>query len=152
MCKPKVYPPKPSTYYRRHRTITTAEGQELRALTTRYSYGNPGRRSATGPRGGKAYQEFWRWTYYANGQFFTVKNEPVADASGNVSGFAAVARPLTASIFDVHEAQTLEQGKALPVDSIDVVNGRPVSVTANGMVQDVTAMPTAEFEALFDLA
>lgn len=160
MSRPHICPPKTSRYYKRHRPLlATIDGQEqtVSMITTRYSYGQPGRRPAKGPRGGKAYREFWRNVYYFKGTFYTMRNCYDGDANleNGRDEFTWVAVPLSRGvIFDVHEEQTLEQGKALPVESITLdEDGRPsYAFTMGDSKIDLTTWNVADFEAMFDLA
>ena len=110
-------------YYRRHRPYWTPEG-DLRVLTTRYTYGffyKP----CEGPRGGKARRECARSVYYRDGIFYRAVN--VRDEGGRWHNSIS---PLTGTIWDVHAAQSEEQG--VPVVKLDLVDGRPVRVHMDG--------------------
>lgn len=149
MSRPTVYAPKVTRYYRRHRPVSI-DGREVSALTTRYTFGAAKRRPAKGPRGGRAWQEYYRSVYWAGGMFWTVRN--TYDASREGSPYQYLAVPITATLYDVHTSQTVEQGKALPVESITCDHGRPVQMVVNGQPIDCTAMSVSDFEALLDLA
>jgi hypothetical protein len=136
MSKPRVYPPISRRYYARHRTMPLlgSDGMpaaEADALTTRYAY-RTGRRRTTGPRGGRAYQEFWRDVYYVRelALWCEIRRVPTElSTDGEPASWAAVLAPIaSATLRDVHAEQTAAAG--LDVCTIEVRDGLATRVTA----------------------
>lgn len=123
MSKPTIIPPKISKHYNRFRQMPTSSDPDktIDVLTTRYSSGI-GKRPAKGPRGGKAFQEFNRMTYYdqASGTFFRAINLPVGDSWVNALS------PITGHITDCHIRQSKEEG--IPPVQIFCKCGKPTRV------------------------
>lgn len=123
MSKPTIIPPKVSKHYNRFRQMPTSSDPDktIDVLTTRYSSGI-GKRPAKGPRGGKAFQEFNRMTYYdqASGTFFRAINLPVGDSWVNALS------PITGHITDCHIRQSEEEG--IPPVQIFCKCGKPTRV------------------------
>ena len=132
MGKRTVLPAKVRRYYARHRELEAVSGGEIGAkvdaIVTRYAY-REGLRKCEGPRGGKAYQTFYRDVYYsaATLEWYDVKRVEVAPHV-----WRCVFVPIkSATLRDVHQGQTAEQG--LPVASIVIEDGHAVRITAGGV-------------------
>ena len=120
MSKATIIPAKVTRHYNRFRQMPTSSDpdKKIDVLTTRYSSGI-GKRPAKGPRGGKAFQEFNRMTYYdqASGTFFRAINLPVGDSWVNALS------PITGHITDCHIRQSEEEG--IPPVTIYCQYGKP---------------------------
>lgn len=132
MGKKTVLPAKVRRYYARHRELEHVEAGEvcakIDAIVTRYAY-REGLRRVEGPRGGKAYQTFYRETYYsaATLTWYDVRRVEVAPHV-----WRCVFVPIRSAVLrDVHQGQTAEQG--LPVASIVIEDGHAVRITANNI-------------------
>ena len=128
MGKATILPPKVRRHYDRFRDMALAEdpSREISVLTTRYSSGI-GRRPATGPRGGKAWQEFNRCTYFnqQNNRFYKAAKLATDFHEGEPSAWIDALSPISGQIVDCHIAQSEEQG--IPPVAILCQYGRPVS-------------------------
>ena len=68
--------------YFRYRKVTFEDGTQGRALETRYTWASA-RRPCEGPRGGRAYQTFYRTAYWAEGRFWRMANVPTPEGWEN---------------------------------------------------------------------
>ena len=125
--KATVYPAKVGRYYARFRALKSAiNGETIEALTTRFAYGK-GLRPCTGPRGGRAYQEFNRAAYYHDGVFYRITS---VNTNGNPDNpkFENMFVPInTAELYLINEEQAEESGIPRGIRII-VQNGKPTVV------------------------
>jgi hypothetical protein len=129
MSKKSVLPAKVRRYYARHRELEhIVSGATVDAIVTRYAY-REGLRRVVGPRGGKAYQTFYRDVYYsaATLEWYDVRRVEVAPHV-----WRCMYAPIkSATLHDVHQGQSVEQG--VPVASISIEDGHAVRIVACGV-------------------
>jgi len=133
MSKPYIIPPKTKRHYNRFRSMPLASdtASSIEVLTTRYSSGI-GKRPAKGPRGGKAYQEFHRMTYFdqTSGLFFRASKVATAYEGGQPCQWIDALSPITGNITDCHTAQSEEEN--IPPVTIICQYGKPIRVSILG--------------------
>ena len=137
MGKATIIPPKTKRHYNRFRTMPSAETlEDIEVLTTRYSSGI-GKRPTTGPRGGKAFQEFNRMTYYnqVTGQFLRASKVPTDYYEGEPCQWVDALSPITGNITDCHISQSAEEG--IPAVSIVCKDGYPISANIIGTEENI---------------
>lgn len=125
--KATVYPAKVVRYYARFRALKSAEtGDVIDALTTRFAYGK-GLRPCTGPRGGRAYQEFNRAAYYHNGVFYAINSVNTTGDPENPT-YENMFVPINmAELYLINEQQAEESGIPRGL-RIVVQHGKPTIV------------------------
>ena len=128
MGKATILPAKVTRHYDRFRDLPLAEdpSREISVLTTRYSSGI-GRRPATGPRGGRAWQEFNRATYFnqVDNRFYRVTKLATEYFEGEPAAWIDALSPISGQVVDCHIRQSEEQG--IPPVAIRCELGRPIS-------------------------
>jgi hypothetical protein len=107
--------------YFRYRKVLFGDGTSGHALETRYTY-QRARRPVCGPRGGRAYQIFYRQAYYADGIFYRMANH--RDERG---AWRNILVPIDGRLWDAYPIQTKREG--MPSISIQCGDGRPVSTS-----------------------
>lgn len=105
----------------RFRKILDADGTEVRALTTRYSFAEGTFIRNDGPRGGKRIHTFPRNAYYLDGRFCRIRRAPL-DAEGRE--WSAFLEPISGTITDVYPIQSSQEG--IPDVSIVCRDGYPI--------------------------
>lgn len=125
--KATVYPAKVGRYYARFRALKSAiNGETIDALTTRFAYGK-GLRPCTGPRGGRAYQEFNRTAYYFGGMFWRITSVNTSGDAENPT-YENMFVPINmAELFISNEEQAEESGIPRGL-RIVVQHGKPTIV------------------------
>lgn len=107
--------------YFRFRKVIFEDGTSGHALETRYTY-QQARHPVCGPRGGRAYQLFYRQAYYADGVFYRMANR--RDDGG---AWRNVLVPIDGPLWDAYPIQT--ERESLPSISIQCSDGRPVATS-----------------------
>ena len=130
-------------YYARFRELPGPDTEPIRALTTRYTCGSF-KRPCTGPRGGRAYKEQFRSIYYHAGRFYRDRKMQMKPDE-----WAHVLAPYTGLIWDRFRQQSEEQG--IPVCSIRLEDGYPVSIRMDGIDTAVHAEEWSLIEAVLGL-
>lgn len=145
-------------YYRRRRALpiltgytTHADGsmtpdltEPVKAMTTRYYWRKRRRADARRP---------WGNVYYHAGTWYRSINAATLDAAGNRVAYVNALEPVTGRLFNRHLAQTIEQGRAAPVEWLTVDRGRAVEGTGpDGNVWLTDADAPEYIEALLDVA
>lgn len=88
-------------YYARFRTLPTADGAEVRALTTRYTYEMFRKPAGVDPRTGtRLYRIQYRNVYYAGGLFYKSANIPTRFDDGIPGDFINTLVPYSGRIWD----------------------------------------------------
>lgn len=113
-------------YYARFRTMPTAEGETIRALTTRYTFERFRKPAGVDDKGVHLYRVCYRSTYYAGGRFYRDANVPARIVDGIPCDHAHVLEPFTGTIYD----RFPEQSEAAGFEPVTITckDGRPVSV------------------------
>ena len=122
-----VYAYKKRPYYARIRAYEMPDGTTARALTTRYSH-EQAMRSCKGPRGGKAYEPFYRNVYYFEGKFYKACNLQREDGS-----YYNSLAPISGWISEIPTSNRESKKNAdIPVASIFCVDGAPRAIVLDG--------------------
>lgn len=108
--------------YFRYRKVTFQDGTQGRALETRYTWASA-RRPCEGPRGGRAYQVFYRIAYWAEGRFWRMANVPTE------TGWENRLLPIDGPVWDAYPLQSAAEG--VPAVRVSCEGGRPVSVSGD---------------------
>lgn len=145
-------------YYRRRRALpiltgyaTHADGsmtpdltEPVKAMTTRYYWRKRRRADARRP---------WGNVYYHAGTWYRSINAATLDAAGNRVAYVNALEPVTGRLLNRHLAQTIEQGRAAPVEWLDVEAGRVVRGTDHDGIEWLTGADDPDYIAeLLDVA
>ena len=113
-------------------------------LVTWYTY-EFGLRRTEGPRGGKAYAKFARNVLYFEGRFYRAKSNRNKDRKGPMFTY----EPITGTIWPAFPGYMKRNG--IPSATIEVLEGRPVACSIDGVRYDCTAeWPAIESYLGFD--
>lgn len=123
----------------RFRKIIDADGTEVRALTTRYSYAEGRFVRNDGPRGGKRVHTFPRQAYYLDGRFYRISRAPLDSEGREWTAFLA---PISGTIVDVYPLQSAQEG--IPDVAIVCRDGFPMSVSGALPWSSDSGIPFAE--------